>query len=317
MALKETPIGYRVYYKKLREDYTQRKEEALSVLDDLKLSVNALHEDIKSNAERYKNEFNINLFDYKEFVENTYIDGLFIRLAKGAFINRKGNHVLVADLFDLYNLAKKQKQIYDLNEDIRLYDKILLLTIKQYHTILLTFYNEVHKKMIIKGYGYVFEGDLGWTCINRCRLNKVKRHIDFAATRKKKEDIIARGGKPYNKEEAEWCEKNGLPYDGEPYTVLQHIESCYEVPLIDCKLPNGRKFKFEAADTRGLEGRGKTNEELREIAKDDLEAICNMQIGLKTKISLCNNIDKTLYTNFIRNENQEPINAVKINRKNR
>lgn len=316
MALKEAPITFRAYYKKLIQDYTQIKKDALSALEELNITEKVLYEEIKSNADRYKQEFGINLFKYDEFVNNEYSDGTFVRLAKGAFINRKNNYLLVSDLFDLYNLAKKQKDIYNLKKDIELYNKILALKSKDYSRILQTFYFEVHKKMILKGYGYVFENDLGWTCINRCKIDRVKRHLDFAATKKKKEEILARGGRLYNKKEEKWCKENNVPYNGEQYAVYQNIESCYEIPLIDCKLPNGRKFKFSIADTRGREVRGKSNEDLINEANGNLEYICDLNVGLNTKLNICNEMDKTLYINFIRNENQTPINARATHRKN-
>ena len=315
MGIKEAPITYRTYYKKLIQDYTQFKKDALSALEELYVTEKALYEEVKSNADRYKTQFDINLLKYEEFVNNEYSDGTFVRLAKGAFINRKNDYLLVADLFDLYNLAKKQKDIYNLKKDIYLYDKILDLKLKDYHKILQTFYFEVHKKMILRGYGYVFEDDLGWVCINRCKINKGRPHTDFAATKKKKEEILAKGGRLYNKEEEEWCRRNNIPYNGEKYTVLQKLESCYEIPLIGCKLPNGRKYKLEIADTRGKEIRGKSDEQLAKECNNNLEKICDLNVSLKTKLNICDKIDKTLYTNFIRNENQTPVNARKINRK--
>ena len=314
MGVLEKPINYRTYFKKLKEEYTRIKEDALLALEELKSAEKVLYEEVKSVADVYKTEFDINLFDYKEFVENKYDNGVFIRLAKGAFLNRKNNYILVADLFNLYNLAKKQKDIYTLENDIIFASKILNLDIKEYRNILQTFYYEVHKKMILKGYGYVFENDLGWTCINRCKIVSGRPHIDFAATKKKKEEILARGGKLYNKEEEEWCRKNNIPYTGEKYKVMQKLEYCYEIPLIDCKLPNGRKYKLEIADTRGQDLRGKSNEDLIKEANNSLEKICDMNLSLRAKLNICVEIDKTLYTNFIRNENQTPINAIQTDR---
>ena len=309
------PITYRTYYKKLIEDYTKVKKEALEALDELKLNEKALYEDVKSIADRYKKEFSIDLFKYDEFVNNEYSTGTFIRLAKGAFLNRKNNYLLVADLFDLYNLAKKQKDIYQLKKDIERYSKILNLNLKEYKEILKSFYYEVHRQMILKGYGYVFEDDLGWTCINRCKVDRIRQHIDYAATKKKKQEILDRGGRLYNKEEEEWAKKNNLPYNGEDYKVYQNVECLYEIPLIDCKLPNGRKLKLEPADTRGKDIRGKSNSDLIKEANGNLEYICKLDLGLKAKLSICLDMNKTLYTNFIRNENQKPINVRSSRRK--
>lgn len=316
MAIKDAPITFRTYYKKLIEDYTQIKKEALEKLEELNTKATNLQKEIKEKEDIYKNEYNIELSKYEEFVNNRYINGIFIRVAKGAYVNSENDYIIIADLYDLYDLAKTQKDIISKENEIEFANKILGLNLKQYHKILQTFYFAVHKKMILNGYGYVFEDNLGWTCINRCKLEKVKHHIDFAATRKKKEEILARGGRLYNKEEADWCLQHGIPYNGEKYTVTQNIEVCYEVPLIDCKLPNGRKYKLEIADTRGREVRGKTNEQLIEETNGNLEKIVDLNVGLRTKLNICVELNKILYTNFIRNENQKPINTVKIDRQN-
>ena len=70
----------------------------------------------------------------------------------------------------------------------------------EYCRILNVFYSEVHRQMILNGYGYSFEGSLGWICINRCHKVKSKPTIDFAATKKRKQEILAQGKKLYNKE---------------------------------------------------------------------------------------------------------------------
>ena len=317
MAIKETPITWRAYYKNMIHSYTQKKEEALEILKDLNETVTSLHASILKNKDTYKKEFQINLDDYEEFVNNEYKDGIFIKLAKGAFLNRKNNYLLVADLYDLFNLARKQKDVYDILKDIELYDNMINIEMYDYRDILKLFYEEVHRQMILNGKGYAFEGDLGWICINRCVLEKVRPHLDYAATRKKKEELIAQGKRPYKKEEADWCNKNHIPYDGVPYRVFQKVEAVYEIPLIHCKLPDGRKFKLDISDYRGTEVRGKTNQDLINEANGDLEYICKLPVCLRTKLNLCLQIDKTLYTNFIRNENQEPANAIKVDRKNR
>lgn len=317
MAIKEVPITYRVYYKSMKDTYTQLRENAIAAKKDLTDLINESYNTICKNIETFEKEFNVNLNKYEEFRNNTYIDGKFLKVAKGLFINRNNNYTLVSDLFDLYNFARKQKELYNLNKDIELYDKILALNIKQYNEILKKFYYAVHKEMIIKGVGYVFEHPIGWTCINRCHITRQSCHIDYAATKKRKAQLIAEGKRLYNKEEAKWCKQNGIEYHAEDGRVYMNNEYCYEIPLCNCKLPNGTKYKLEVADYRGREVRGVTNEELAKKANNNLEEICKLSVDIRTKLNICNSVDKTLYLNFIRNENQEPLNITKVGRKNR
>ena len=121
----------------------------------------------------------------------------------------------------------------------------------------------------------------------------------------------------YNKEEAEWCKRNNIEYDGVEFRVFKDNEYCYEFPLINCRIPNGRKYKLTVTDYRATSVRGKTNEQLIEEYKRDKNKICELPVDVKTKLSMCNEVDKTLYLNFIRNENQKSANSISINRKDR
>lgn len=317
MAIKETPTNFRVYYKSMRDTVTQRRKEALEAIVELEEAVADKHETVSNNHESYKNDFGVKLDNYVEYLNNRYINGEFLRMAKGAYLNRKGGHTLVGALFELYDLALKQKQLYDLHKDVLLYDNMLALNVKQYCHILDTFYSEVHHKLITEGAGYAFEGELGWMCINRCHLVKPRRHIDYAATKKRKAELKAEGKKLYNKEEAEWCKQRGIDYDGVDGRVIQKVEYVYEIPLLASKLPGGTKLKLEISDRRSSACRGKTNEQLLEECHNNVEEICKLPVDLRTKLNLSLQADKKLYTKFIRNETQEPINPRAFNRKDR
>lgn len=317
MAIKEVPTNFRVYYTCMRESVTEQRLKALDIRSDLENTVVILKDDIAAKAFVYKNTFGIDVINSEEFKQNKYIDGHLYKLARGLFINKKDNYTIVSDLFDLYNYAKKQKEIHSLDVEINHYDKLLSLSIKEYSNILNVFYSEVHRQMILNGYGYSFEGSLGWICINRCHKVKSKPTIDFAATKKRKKELLDQGKKLYNKEEAEWCKSHGIEYDGVDGRVYLNNEYCYEVPLIDCHIPHGNKFKLTITDNRGRAIRGKTNDDLLKETNYDKEAICALPVDLKTKLTLCNIADKMLYTNFIRNENQKPLNATSPNRKDR
>lgn len=317
MSVKEIPTNYRVYYKSMKDTYTQLRDQAIDARKDLVDVTNNLWNTANDNIDTYKNEFDVDLLKYDEFKNNVYTTGTFLKLAKGLFINRKNNYLLVSDLFDLYNLALKQKELYEVNKDIKLYDKILALKLSDYRDILRTFYTEVHKHIILNGEGYVFEGHLGWTCVNRCHIEKQSPHINYAATKKRKAELEAQGIRIYNKEEAEWCKQNGIEYNAVDPRVYMNNEYCYEIPLISNKLENGSKYKLEIADYRNQKLRGLSNEEIAKLANNDIKKVCELPLDLRTKLNICNSIDKTLYINFIRNENQEPIIAKKADRKNR
>lgn len=317
MANKETPIGVREYYKSLIAITTRKKSKAVTDKKSLIDTVNSLHKEILDCKNIFINEYNFNIDEYEECINNKYTTGKFMKAAKNAFINRTNNFKLVSDLFDLYSLAKNQKLIYDLDKEISLCDKILSLNLKQYTELLRTFYTQVHKEMIINGNGYVFENHTGWVCINRCKLVNPKPQLDYAATKKREAELKAEGKRVFNKDEANWCKINGIDYNAEDKRVFTTNEYCYEIPLINCKLTNGHKLKFNVADYRHSSIRGKTNEDLIKECNGDINKICELKVDLKTKLTLCDKANNGLYINFIRNENQKSVVFRKTDRQNR
>ena len=76
-------------------------------------------------------------------------------------------------------------------------------------------------------------------------------------------------------------------------------------------------MRFQVTDRRARELRGKTNQDLAKECNNDTNKICELPLDVKTKLNICVEVDKMLYTKFIRNENQKPYIDTKINRKNR
>jgi len=304
-GVKETPTNFRVYYTSMKDAYTQKKEEAIGLLESLYKKVNELRETIDKDFTINRNEYPIDLNKYQEFKDNKYIDGSFLRVAKGVLANRDGNYELIGRNFDVYNLAKTQKDIVDTNKTIDFCNKLLNITLKEYNNLLKLYYTEVQKKLILDGYGYVFAGMTGWICINRCHIIKRKPHIDFKATKERKAKLLAEGKKLYNKEEAEWCKANGIEYKAEDGRVYQTVEYVYEFPLLDSKVKDGANLKFTTSDYRSSKIRGKTNADLFREANGDKNEICNIDVDIRTKLYLCLEADDTLYNKFIRNETQK------------
>ena len=314
MAVKEIPTNFRVYYKLFIEDNKQKLEDALEQKEKLEESVRIKHINVSSWTDVYEKEFGIKLDTYSEFKNNKYDIGKFYRVAKGLLINKQNNYELVADLFNLFDLADTQKQLHDCIKSISFYRKCIKLTLKEYTEILRIYYTEVHKKLILEGQGYAFSNGIGWICVNRCLFDKRHPMLDYAATKKKEKELIAKGERIYNKEEAEWCARNGLDYDGKDKRVFVCNEYCYQIPLINCKLPGNNNLKLEIGDYRHRSLRGKSNNEIIEMCNGNINKICELPLDLKTKVTLCDKADKILYTKFIRNENQKPITFSKTNR---
>lgn len=314
--IKDTPTTYHDYYKSMKDRTSRKKDEAQNVLDDLRTKEFGLYNKVKEDTEGVA-ALGIYLSNYKEFEENKYIDGKFYKDVNSKLIKGSDNVWLTTRKVNLLSLVKTQKEIYELENQIKYYDILLNLSLKEYSKIVEKFYTEVHKKLILEGNGYVFEGKLGWICVNRCHLVNKAPKLNSMATKKRKEQLLSEGKRLYNKEEAEWCEANGIKYDGVDYRVWLDSEYCYEIPLIGCKLENGTKFKFTTSDYRNYKLRGKSNEQLIEECNNNPSEICDLKVDVRTKLNMCLKADNGLYLKYIRNEGQKSLSYGKTDRKDR
>ena len=301
--IKPMPVHIREYYKAMKEAYTQKKDEALKEREELISEVEVLQQDIMEKHENYL-KYKINLSEYPEFINNSYEDGSFLRMCKGAYLNRQNDYELTAELHNLLKLAKKQYRIYELKKQLELFDKILSIKTNEYVRYMREYFVVVHKKMILEGCAYHYGNNIGDVIINRVKNTSTRKAIDYKATKAKKAEILARGGRLYNKEEAEWCEKNGIEYKAEDGRVYLEGEYFYEIFIANRRFTNAAQFEFTPQDYRSVELRGKSNAQLIEECGRDTSKICELPIDLKSKIHMCVEVDKMLYTNFIRNEGQ-------------
>lgn len=311
--IKDRPIGLHEYFLNTKDVYTRKKE--IAQLDNDRL------EDLittkRSELMKYLDMFKLPIIEYPEFQQNRYINGRLLNVAMGLYQDKRNDAEVKGACFKLLLLAKNQERYYQNLQVINKADKILNLRYKDYTNIVRTFYNEVHRQLISEGKGYVFQGKLGWICINRVLVsdeNRVKI-IDFAATRAKKKEIEAKGLRVFNQEEANWCKQNNIPYDGVDCRVYKHDECWYEIPLLACHCKNGIGIKLDMADSRPNKYHGKTNEDLLRECNYNKDEILKLDVGLKIKLTLCLEADKLLYSKYIRNENQTTSRIKSINRK--
>ena len=303
MAIKPTPIHIREYFKAMKTAFTQRKEDDIKRIEELQKEIDFSYRYVLKRREAFL-KYNINVSEYPEFINNEYIDGKLFRVANGAYINKEGDYEIISDLSELLKLAKYQKEIKDINKNIEFYNKVLAIKANEYIRYIRTFFTEVHKHMILNGEGYHFGHHIGNVIINRYALDNKRKTLDYKATAAKKEEILARGGVLYDEASAKFAKENGLKYEFEDHRVYLTGEYAYEVFMANKTFDGAKNFYFTPQDYRAVEIRGKSNKQLIEECNRDLTKICELPVDLKQKLSMCNEVDKTLYTNFIRNENQ-------------
>lgn len=314
--VRQTSVGAKRYYTGMKDTYADRKAKAEERIEILKEETKVLHNTILESYNANNTLYKCEVTQFKEFVNNEYVNGELYRTAKGILINKDGNFELVGAAYDLYKLAEYQKTIHDLEKEIIKCDKMLSLNMKEYMSILKAFYFKVHEKMILEGCGYAIEY-LGFICINRCATDNPKKALDFEATNKRKKELLEQGVRLYNKKEADWCKEHGVEYNGVDYRVYQKVDAYYEIVLSGVKLDHGNNLTFSPIDYTAPELRKLKYEGMKALCNNDTKEICKLETDVRAKLQMCLDIDKTLYTKFIRNENQKPSIFTKIGRKNR
>ena len=286
------------YYKDFIEENKIKRERARITVDELTASIASKRSSIVPDVDKFKYP----VIDYPEFQQNKYINGRLENAAKGMFEDERKDPEIKHLCFRLIGYAIDLRKIYEETEKIRFYDKMISISLKEYRRIVKIYYNAVERELILKGYGYHLEGKLGWICINRV-LNTGVKICDFEATRKNKKRLIAEGKQIYNKDEAEYCKSRGIEYDAVNATVYKEDEAWYEYCLIGSKV-QGRTLGFKAIDTKDNKVRPYSNKELLKLTNNDVNKIMDLDLSMKHKFILCIQADKTLYTKFIRNEEQ-------------
>lgn len=317
LGVKKTSVSSRRYYTSMKNTYTERKLQAEDKIKRLTEEIKSLRDTILESYNDNNELYKCDVTKFKEFNENKYVNGELYRTAKGILINKDGNFELVGAAYDLYKLADYQKTIHELEKELIRYNKLLSLGYYQYVELLRVFYNKVQEKMILEGCGYGVT-NVGWICINRCKyVDTKKKAVDFAATNKRKQELLEQGVKLYNRKEAEWCKAHGIEYTGVDYRVYQKVDAYYEIPLLGITVTGPFSLKFLPLDYTHPELRKLKYEGIKALCGGDVNKICKLDLDIRAKLQLCLDADKTLYTKFIRNENQKPYLITKIGRKDR
>ena len=75
----------------------------------------------------------------------------------------------------------------------------------------------------------------------------------------------------------------------------------------ESNLKDYTNIKYAPSDFRGAALRGKSNKDLAIESGNDIKKVCDLPLDYRTKLSICLDIDKLLYTNFVRNETQKAV----------
>ena len=208
-------------------------------------------------------------------------------------------------LLQLLRYSELLKTCSDYLKRIELANNRSKITQKQYKEYLRKYYMQGVHKAMIEGHAYRFGYGVGdlminyWKYVDKPRDN----YVDWAATNKRKQEILEAGLKPYDKEEAEIYKIRGLKYDGIPYVVYKTNTEYFNIELVNVKVVSKRAIKFKHANYIPYKFRGKTVSELADMF-DTVSEIAVQDLGIRHKLITCVEKDPTLYLNYIRNVEQ-------------
>lgn len=299
----------------------------IDIKDYYKTFINNANSDIKKYQKEYKinhqilisirqylkdyvthigHEFNIylrddypNSWDEMKYDEKENLTKLILEKLKTV----TGNNRII--LLQLLRYSEVLKTLYDYEQRIYLATQRSKITPKQYKEYLKKYYMQGVHKALIDGYAYRFSHGIGDLLINFWKyVDKVSdKYVDWAATAKRKQEILDAGLKLYNKDEAEIYKIRGLKYDGIPYVVYKTNTEYYNIELINCKSFSKRNIKFKHANYIPYKFRGKKVNEIAAMF-NSVDEIAVQDLGIRHKLITCVEKDPMLYLKYIRNVEQ-------------
>ena len=205
-------------------------------------------------------------------------------------------------ILQLLRYSELLKFIYLCDKRIELAKQRSKITPKQYKEYLRKYYMQSVHKALLNGYAYRFSHGIGDVMINYWKyVDGVRSKIvDWAATNKRKKEILEAGLKLYDKDEAEIYKIRGLKYDGIPYVVYKTNKEYYDIEIANCRAFSKANIKFKHANYIPAKFRQKTHDEIANQF-NSVDEIAIQDLGIRHKLIVSLEKDPTLYLKYIRN----------------
>lgn len=292
-----TCVGYYNMFHKLYSDRLPNIKRELNQLID---SNDEIYKTLKTKVDDYLTDYNIDLYQYKEFKNNEYINGELLLKANSLYAVDTANPDIY--LLHLYIYAKNLKAIAELKAKLDKFYKFVNLTSIEFKKIISTFYVAVQRRMLLYGEAYDFENAIGMVLIMSKNNTHHKKVLDYYATNIKKKEVISKGLKVYNDVEAAWCAERGIQYDGvdcRQYKSSEYITFC---KLLKSKLGSDFEVKFYPSDYNIKNNIPTKYDDIIKHFDNDINKLADAVMSFKKKIALCNIMNPELYKTFIRYE---------------
>jgi hypothetical protein len=294
---------YHVFVEDTRKDYehyVSKIRHYSYLLDKIKFQIESKRDWIESN-------WNIILYDYKQWNTDCIdINKRFLKIVAAKNVACKN-----FESSALYNLFVKYFKVLDkIQESKELLEIIKVrknLSYIEYKAIVQRYYEGVIQE-VLRGSLYKFGHGIGMFYLERFKsAPREKRRInpdgviDWVATRKAKEELIANGKIPYRREDELACKRLGKPYNGVKYLVLRNDEYVTRMYWSNTALGNFRDILPEQIKKH------ETNfEEYKKRYNSVDEVITDSSITFGKRLGIIRELYKSYTINYIRNEEEQP-----------
>ena len=190
------------------------------------------------------------------------------------------------DIIQLAKWCSIIKNEYNTCNELRICKKKAMLTFNDYKQYLFDYYNKVHQ-ILLNGDAYKFSFGIGTIYFKRFKFSEEYKTIDYAATKKRKQELIDAGYIPYKKCDDMTAQSEGKEYNGIPYVVYKNDTYGYKLVFENSLFGKEKKlYDFKPVKYINAKYRGYTYEQIIKYFCKTEEDIAKLQVDIRTKLSL-------------------------------
>ena len=237
--------------------------------------------------------FKVEISEYTDFIRLG--EKLYKEFRTKDNVERRELLILIIKYYSIItNINETKKQL-------ELANKKRNLSFGDYRFYVFNYYSKVHK-VLLEGKAYRYNNGIGTLYINRVQITGEGKKIDFHKTKLRKEELIKKGVKLYNHQEAAKAAFLGIPYDGVDYRVWLRAPAYYSLKFIHSKYFKS-DYDFSPISYIHQKYREYNQEQLAFDVCENNNDIYNLQIDLRTKIAIYLKRNPERYINFQRDIN--------------
>jgi len=263
------------------DDYLKAYSEELN---ENKVLLDEYINRLKFDIDNIKNKLNINLYYYIDFVQplQSDVDKLLGICVKLLPVYDKDEDVNILNY--IIKFCKIVTNINWLNKAISMCNIRKEITYTKYRELIKLYYDKAVDELF-KGKGVRCDNGLGVIIIEYIpqKENNFKK-VDMAATAKRKQELLNKGIKLYNAEEAKEYERAGIKYDGVNCVVYSENQFLLYPLLLNAVGFEGNVLRFYPANYVAKELRGFTTQELADNFTD--EQLSKKRLYLITRVNV-------------------------------